>query len=44
MVVEAEPFGPERSRHRELLRLYHALAGFPVAADALVYSRADVDW
>ena len=29
IVVEAEPFGPERSRHREMERLYHALAGVP---------------
>ena len=42
VVVEAEPFGPERSRHKEMVRLYHAVAGFPVAADVLVYSRDDV--
>ncbi len=44
VVVEAEPFGPERSRHKEMVRLYHALAGFPVAADVLVYSHDDVDY
>lgn len=44
IVVEAEPFGPERSRHREIVRLYHALAGFPVATDVLVYSHDDVDY
>ena len=44
IVVEAEPFGPQRNRHREMVRLYHALAGFPVAADVLVYSREDVDY
>ena len=44
VVVEAEPFGPERSRHKEMVRLYHALAGFPVPADILVYSRDDVDY
>lgn len=44
IVVEAEPFGPERSRHRELVRLYHALAGFLVAIDVLVYSHDDVDY
>ena len=42
IVVEAEPFGPERSRHEELVRLYHALAGFRVPADVLVYSHDDV--
>ena len=44
VVVEAEPFGPERSRHKEMVRLYHALAGFPIPADVLVYSRDDVDY
>ena len=44
VVVEAEPFGPNRSRHKEMVRLYHAVAGFPVAADVLVYSRDDVDF
>ena len=44
VVVEAEPFGPERSRHKEMVRLYHAVAGFPIAADVLVYSRDDVDF
>ena len=44
VVVEAEPFGPKRSRHKEMVRLYHAVAGFPVAADVLVYSRDDVDY
>lgn len=44
IVVEAEPFGAKRSRHKELVRLYHAIAGFPVAADVLVYSHEDVDY
>ena len=42
IVVEDEPFGPQRSRHEESVRLYRALADFPVAADILVYSRDDV--
>ncbi|MDD9986487.1 MAG: nucleotidyltransferase domain-containing protein [Spirochaetaceae bacterium] len=44
IVVEAEPFGPQRPRHGEMVRLYHAVAGFPVAADLLVYSTEDVDY
>lgn len=44
VVLEAEPFGPERSRHEETIRLYHALAQFRVAADVLVYSRDDVNY
>ena len=42
IVVEAEPFGPERSRHKEVVRLYHAVSGFHLPADVLVYSYADV--
>ena len=44
VVVEAEPFGPERSRRQELVRLYHTLVEFPVSADILVYSHDDVDY
>jgi predicted nucleotidyltransferase len=44
LVVEAEPFGSRRSRHKELVRLYHALAGFHVPADILVFSHDDVDY
>ena len=44
IVVEAEPFGPERSRHKELVQIYHALAGFRIPADVLVYSHDDVDY
>ncbi len=32
IVVEAEPFGPERSRRQALVRLYQALVEFPVPA------------
>ena len=44
VVVEAEPFGPDRDPHSEAVRLYRALAGFPVAVDILVYSREEVDY
>ena len=44
IVVEAEPFGPQRSRHGEMIRLYHSVAGFPVPTDILVYSHDDVDY
>lgn len=44
VVVEAEPFGPERSRHKEMVERYHAVAGFPVASDVLIYFRDDVDY
>lgn len=44
VVVETEPFGPERSRHKEMVRLRRALRPFAVPVDVLVYSRADVDY
>ena len=44
IVVEAEPFGPDRSRHDESSKLYRTLAQFRVAADVLVYSQDDVDY
>ena len=44
VVVEAEPFGPQRDRFAEALRLWRALAGFRVAADVLVYSRDEVEY
>ena len=44
IVLEAEPFGPQRSRHKELVRLYRAVAGCRVPADVLVYSYEDVEY
>ena len=44
IVVEAEPFGPERSRHKEMVRLRQVLRPFRVPVDVLVYSQEDVDY
>ena len=44
IVLEAEPFGPERSRHQELVRLYHAVTASGVSTDVLVFSQEDVDY
>ena len=44
IVLEAEPFGAGRSRHKEMARLYRTLAEFPVPADVLVYSHEDVEY
>jgi uncharacterized protein len=38
LVIEDEPFGPERGRRREMTRLWRALSRFDVAKDILVYS------
>ena len=43
LVVEKEPFGPNRDRRREMTRLWKALAGFSVAKDILLYSREEVE-
>lgn len=44
IVVEAEPFGPDRSRHGELLRLRRVLRPFRASVDVPVYSREDVEY
>ena len=44
IVIEAEPFGPDRDRRAEAVRLWRALSGIEVAADILVYSRDEVDY
>ncbi len=44
LVIEAEPFGPGRSRREEMNRLYRALRGFSPPPDVLVCSREDVEY
>ena len=44
VVVEAEPFGPGRSRLAEINRLMRALGGLGVAKDVLVYSLDEVEY
>ena len=44
VVVESAPFGKERSRRREAVRLWRALSGLGVAKDILVYSRDEVEY
>ena len=43
LIVEREPFGPERSRRREAGRLWRLLARFGTAKDILVYSVDEVE-
>lgn len=43
LVVESEPFSPQRSRRREVARLYMALRGMAVSKDILLYSREEFD-
>ncbi len=44
LVIEAAPFGPERSRHKEMLRLARAVRKFRVPKDVLVFSKEDVEY
>lgn len=43
LIVEREPFSPERSRRREMARLSRLLAKFRVPKDVLVYSADEMD-
>lgn len=43
LIVETEPFGPDRDRGAEETRLWRALAKFHVAKDILVYSREEAE-
>lgn len=43
LIVEREPFSPERSRRGEMARLSRLLAKFRVPKDVLVYSADEID-
>ncbi|MBF0310454.1 MAG: nucleotidyltransferase domain-containing protein [Magnetococcales bacterium] len=43
LVVESEPFGEERSRFKEMVRLEKAMGRLPVATDILVFSREEME-
>jgi predicted nucleotidyltransferase len=43
LVVESEPFSPQRSRRKEAARLYMALRGLALSKDILLYSRDEFD-
>ncbi len=42
LVVQREPFGPDRSRRHEAARIWRCLAEFRVPKDILVYSIAEL--
>lgn len=44
MVIEKMPFGPGRSRRREMIRLRDALSGFRLSIDVLTFSREEVEF
>lgn len=43
LIVEREPFGPQRSRRQETARLYLALRKLAVPKDLLLYSRDEYE-
>lgn len=44
VVVESEPFGEDRDRRAEAMRLWYALSGLGVSKDILVYSSDEVEY
>ena len=44
LVIEAEPFGPDRNKHQEMRRLDRAVRGFRVPKDILVFSNEEVEY
>ncbi len=43
LVVEREPFGPNRSRREEATRIWRCLSEFRIPTDILVYSIDELD-
>ncbi len=43
LVVETEPFSPQRNRRKEAVRLYMALRNLGVSKDILLYSREEFE-
>lgn len=44
LVIERDPFGKERSRYRELVRLNKAMGRIPVPIDILAYSTDEIEF
>ncbi|CAE6503264.1 DNA polymerase III subunit beta [Nitrosomonas nitrosa] len=43
LIVETDPFSPQRSRRKEAARLYIALKGLAISKDLLLYSRDEFE-
>ena len=44
IVIESEPFGKDRGRRAETMRIWRALSGLGISKDILVYSRDEVEY
>ena len=42
MIVEEGPFGPNRSRRKELTKLWKILCRFPISQDILIYTPEEI--
>lgn len=43
LVVDDEPFGPQRSRHKQIKRIRRSISAYRIPKDILVYSQNEVD-
>jgi len=43
LVVDDQPFGPQRSRHNQIKRIRRSLSPYRIPKDILVYSQNEVD-
>jgi predicted nucleotidyltransferase len=43
LIIEAEPFSPQRSRRREAAKVWRALASLGISSDILMYSQAETE-
>ena len=43
LIVDSKPFGPERSRRKEMARIWRALGKFMVPEDILLYTHAELE-
>lgn len=43
LIEEEEPFGPERSRHAEMTRIWKALGNYYIPIDILVFSMNEME-
>lgn len=43
LIVDSKPFGPERSRRKEMARIWKALGRFMTPVDILLYTQKELD-
>ncbi len=43
LIIDSKPFGPERSRRKEMARIWRALRKFMVPVDILLYTQTELE-